>query len=291
MTRNYLTVICLALVVSCTSPTPLTPRLSILSIAVAGSTTATILGKNLDATFVTIGSSLTTITASTSDAVTVQLPNALVSGEYRVTVQNRDGLSLTRDAALNVLEAGTNDGNVPGEAFLAFKSDTTRPLVLDAVDRAGYKLVGSVREPFLITGSSVCASAIASLKDKTDPPRPTSIALTKLIEELNTLEPDVIFGLNAMRLGNAPAYNGKTLPPTSSKTQPRALPEDFANLRIAVLDSGLNSSKNFQINANLSFIDSSPARNFTLEDDLTNTVLLENDVSDLAIIEIGRAHV
>ena len=286
MTRIYYAgLIWLLLIVSCSPPTPSIPQLSVLSIAVAGSTSAKILGKNLDAQSVTIGSSATTILSSTPDAVTVQLSSPLIPGEYRVTVLNRDGSSLTREATLNVLEAGTNDGTVPGEAFLAFKADADQASVLAAVDRAGYKLVGSVREPFITGGSSVCASATASLKDKSVPPRPTTIALTKLVEELNALEPGIIFGLNSIKIGNAPAFNGTTLSKTTSKSQPRDIPADFANVRAAVLDSGLNSSKYFQIGSSLSFIDSSAARNFTLEDDLTNTVPLETDVSDLAMVD------
>jgi Subtilase family/IPT/TIG domain len=285
MNRNYLAIICLALAVSCSPPAPLVPQLSVLSIAIAGSTTATILGKNLDAQGVTIGSSATTILSSTSETVTVQLSTPLASGEYRVTVLNRDGSSLTRDASLNVLEAGTNDGTVPGEAFLAFKSNTNQAAVLAAVDRAGYNLVGSIRDPLITGGSSVCTQAMASLKDKTVPPRPTSVALISLIQELNALEPGIIFGLNAIRVGNTPAFNGTAFSQPSSKSIPRALPADFANVRVAVLDSGVNAHKSFALPLNQSFLDSSAARNFTLEDNLNNSIPLENDVTDLAIID------
>ena len=285
MTKIHLAgLMLLTLVVSCTSVLPSNPQISVLSVVLAGTMDVTIHGKGFNAQSVTIGSSSTTITSSTPNTVTVHLETPLVSGQFRVTVQNYDGVSVTREAALSILP-NSGEGIVPGEAFLAFKSGTNRSAVLDAINNAGFMLVGQINEPFITGGTSICAQASAKLKDKTIPPRPSAEALTQLVQELDLLEPNVIFGLNAVTFGNAPAFNGKTQPQTTNKTQTRALPADFANVRAAVLDSGLNSSKYFQIGSSLSFIDSSFARNFTLEDDPTNAVPLETDVSDLAVID------
>jgi Subtilase family/IPT/TIG domain len=291
MTRNYYAaLIALTLAVGCTPPVAPTPKISALSVGIAGTTQVTIRGKNLNAKSLTIGSIATTILSSTASAVTVQVPTPLKAGEYNVTLENQDGSSLSRDAALSVLEIPGSDGIAPGtaagEAFLAFKPDANRTEILAAIDKAGFSLSGDINEPFLTTGSSVCAQATASLIDKSNPPRPTAIALTQLSDELEAFELGGGANLRAIMIANSPAFDGNSNPNLSSttKTQTRALPADLSTVRVAMLDSGINPHQIFGLPTNKNMIDSSAVRNFTLEDNANNPAPLLTDVSDLAVI-------
>ncbi len=290
MTRNYYALIALTLTFGCAPPVAATPKLSALSVGIAGSTQVTIRGKNLNAKSLTIGSNATTILSNTASTVTVQVPTPLKAGEYNVTLENQDGSSLSRDAALSVLEAAGSDGIAPGtaagEAFLAFKPDANRTEILAAIDKAGFALSASINQPFLTTGSSVCAQATASLIDKSKPPRPTATALTQLSDELEAFELGGGANLRAIMIANSPAFNGNSNPNFSSvtKTQTRALPTDLSMVRVAMLDSGINPHQIFGLPNNKNMIDSSAARNFTLEDSTDNPAPLLTDVSDLAVI-------
>ncbi len=292
MPRNYYAaLIALTLAVGCIPPVTATPRISALSVAIAGTTEVTIHGKNLDAKSLTIGLNPTTIISSTSDAVTVQLGAAIKAGEYLVTLENKDGSSLSRDAALTVFETPGSDGIAPGtvagEAFLAFKPDANRTEILAAIDRAGFALSGSINEPFLTTGSSVCVQTTMSLIDKSKPPRPTASALIQLSKELEGSGGNSVAKLGPILIATSPAFEGKSTPNLSSstKTQPRALPADLSTVRIAMLDSGINPHQVFALPNNKNMIDYSAARNFTLEDNPNNPAPLSSDVSDLAVID------
>ena len=280
----------LLLAVSCTPSVPLAPQLGALRVVSAGATSLTIPGRDLDVESVVVAGNAATITSSATDGVTVQLMQPLAAGEYSVTITNRGGLSATREAALSVLEpAGTDGiapGTAPGEAFVSFRPAANRADVLGAVNQAGFDVLGAVNEPFVTSGLGICAQVTMSVLDRSKPPRATVTGLNALIEELNKGKPGDNPNAKAVMTANPPAFDGAVEPTGSTRgtVRPLGLPEDLAGLRVAVLDTGVNPHMVFGVSGG-TMLDLGTARNFTLEDNPSNTVPVSNDVSDLAVID------
>lgn len=279
----------LLLAVSCTPSVPLAPQLGALRVVVAGATSVTIPGRDLNVESVSVAGSAATITSSATDGVTVQLAQPLTPGEYSVTVTNRGGLSVTREAALSVLEAAGADGiapgTAPGEAFVSFQPGANRADVLAAVNQAGFDVLGAVNEPFVASGLGICAQVTLSVLDRSKPPRATVTGLNALLDELNKGKPGNNPNAKAVMTANAPAFDGEVdLTSSRGTVRPLGLPEDLAGLRVAVLDTGVNPHTVFGVPGG-TMLDLSTARNFTLEDNLSNAVPISNDVSDLAVID------
>jgi Subtilase family len=277
---------------ACFDPISSPPQLHPSTLISSTSTEFKIEGRNLFPVKVLIGTQNASIleTDPTGAWVKVKIANPLKTGTYSLRVDNSD-LSATVKAGIGVLnttetfpeseynlETSPRKYILDGGGLLAFKPDlANRTAVLDAITRAGFSIT-QTQEPLVPGSKGVCGQTMVLLSD--------NIASRSVIESLNalqrsleSLEPGVVFDLNAKFVVDSPSagISQNITPDTSTPApkQPRAIPADLHLARVAVIDSGTVNHPIFSIGGTGNLIDFAAARNFTKEGDAT-------DVTDLA---------
>lgn len=271
------------LLTACIQPTPLKPVVNSAFVA-SGSTTVTVRGRDLQAIAAMLAGQTATITqrSATFDAIQLQVPQPLQSGNFTLQMQFDGAATVTQDvfvlpSSADVLAADLaterNKYLLRGAGFLAIPPSVSQTTLDSALSGAGFSSVGLVEpEP---GADGVCANRFVSVQD-TQIARDTLEGLNALNNQLRQSLPDnVDFELNAKLMSNQPDGTGS--PTQSARVTPQALPGGLSSVRIAVLDSGISLNPAFG-NA----IDFVAARNFTAEDDPSNLEPLLTDVSDLA---------
>ncbi len=278
---------------ACFDPISSPPQLHPSTLISSTSTEFKIEGRNLFPVKVLIGMQNAQIleTDPTGAWVKVKIANPLKTGTYSLRVDNSD-LSATAKAGIGVLDITetfpesdytleTNRNNkyiLDGGGLLAFKPDlANRSAVLDAIARAGFSIT-QTQEPLVPGSTSVCGQAMVLLSDNTSS-RSVIEGLNALQKSLESLEPGVVFDLNAKYVADSPSagisQNITSKTSTPALNQPRAIPADLHLARVAVIDSGTVNHPIFSIGGTGNLIDFAAARNFTKEGDAT-------DVTDLA---------
>ena len=269
----------------------LAPRLYPSTLVSSSSTEFLIEGQQLFPLSVLIAGQATQIleTDPNGTFVKVKILAALPSGTYALQVNNT-GASATLQAGITIFEladvlseadygaVSTRNQYILGSGgLLAFKPNANRVAVLAAIAAANFS-VTQTQEPFVLNSSSVCGQTLVVLADNTIG-RSVIDGLNALQRSLATLEPDVIFDLNAKYIADEPSAGLSQMPALESASvpsvRPAAIPTDLRTARVAVIDSGVSPHPIFAISGGGNFIDTAAARNFTSEGTIT-------DVSDLA---------
>ncbi len=267
----------------------LAPKLHPSTLVSSSSTEFLIEGQQLFPQSVLIAGQATQIleTDPNGTFVKVKILSAIPSGTYTLQVNNT-AANTTLQAGITVLEladvlseadygaVSTRNQYILGSGgLLAFKPNANRTAVLAAIGAANFS-VTQTQEPFVLNSSSVCGQTLVVLADNTIG-RSVIDGLNALQRSLATLEPDVIFDLNAKYIADEPSSGLSQMLSLEvvPEVRPAAIPTDLSTARVAVLDSGVSPHPVFAIFGGKNFIDTAAARNFTSEGTMT-------DVSDLA---------
>ncbi len=275
--------------VACTPPQPLQPKIYSAFVA-SGSTSVTLRGQHLKATRVRLAGQTATVveTSATFDSLRLEVPEPLVSGEFTVQLEF-EGLGnvsqtvqvLPGSGDVPAADLGTNREKylVKGAGFLAVPASLNQSVLDAAISQAGFSRTGSL-EP-AAGADGVCAQRFVSVQDN-QISRGTLEGLSALTNQLGESLPDTVdFELNAVMIHNQPDGSGSTLE-AAPRVSPLALPSGLSNVRVAVLDSGINRHPIFELKNGSNAIDFAAAQNFTAEDNPTDPAPLGTDVSDLA---------
>ncbi len=288
-TLSLILTLCLT---ACFDPISSPPQLHSSTLISSTSTEFRIEGRNLFPVKVLIGTQNASILENdpTGAWVKVKIANPLKTGTYSLRVDNSD-LSATAKTGIGVLdiaetfpesdydlESSRSKYILEGGGLLAFKPDlANRSAVLDAIAAAGFSIT-QTQEPLVPGSTSVCGQAMVLLSDNTAS-RSVIEGLNALQKSLESLEPGIVFDLNAKFVADSPSagISQNITSNTSSQTpaQARAIPADLHLARVAVIDSGIVNHPIFSIGGTGNLIDFAAARNFTKEGNAT-------DVTDLA---------
>jgi Subtilase family len=278
--RKLLIVVFMVILGACTPPVSLPPELE--HVFVASSTGAFELqGKNLNPKSIIIGGGAVSILEVNPDGsrVKVQPVVPLPTGEYSVELMNQDDAITKSFAGVTVINEADempiseidlfenrNKFVVKGQAILIF--DASLDLTtLEQQITVNFEIVRKIN-PVLVGTTGLAGRVIWIVQDKLA--RPTVTALTEL-----TSKTDSVAAVTKMRmiggqppsLKSSPAHNLEL-----QKNVPRVLPNDFNLARVAVLDTGMNINKMFDLGNNKNLIDTTASKNFTTENPNDNAI-------------------
>lgn len=271
--RKLLIVVFMVILAACTPAISPPPQLG--RVFVASSTGAFELqGKHLDPKSITIGGGAVGILEVNSDGsrVKVQPVVPLPTGEYSVELVNQDDAIVKSFAAVTVINEADempiadiglfenrNKFVVKGQAILIF--DATQDLTtLGQQITVNFDIVRKIK-PTLVGAPNLLGRVIWIVQDKLL--RPTVTALTELASKTDSLGV-----LTKMRLIGGQPPSLKSSPAQKLELQnhaPRVIPNDLNLARVAVLDTGVNINKVFDLGNNKNLIDITASKNFTTE--------------------------
>jgi subtilisin family serine protease len=224
-----------------------------------------------------VGQQNARIVASTATSLQIALDQPLSAGDYSISLMNQDGGQFERTAGISVVANDTSD-TVVGGSFAAIKPGISEAQLKGAVEPAGFVLE-RFRPAIIPTSIGVCGQSSVQFKDTQT--RPSSESLNALRNALRSLGEDTVWDLNAKVDFDHPGLFSREI--KQVKLQTAIVQQITSNLNIAVLDSGVSSHPEFNINGSGNILDLQNARNFTTEKNPTDARTLDLDVSDLAI--------
>ncbi len=294
--RKLLIVVSMVILSACTPPVSLPPELG--RVFVASSTGAFELqGKHLNPKSITIGGGVVSILEVNPDGSRVKVQPAvpLVSGEYSVELVNQDDAITKSFAGVTVInqadempigEIGLFENRdkfvVKGQAVLIF--DTTLDLTtFEQQITVNFEIVRKIN-PVLVGATGLAGRVIWIVQDKLL--RPTVTALTELANKT-----DPVGAVTKMRMIGGQPPSLKSSPAQKLEFQnhiPRVIPNDLNLARVAVLDTGVNTSKFFDLGNTKNLIDTVAAKNFTTENANDNAIERAPNGAVLSQTKVGH---
>jgi Subtilase family len=278
--RNFLIVAFIGILSACTPPVSLPPELG--RVFIASSTGAFELqGQHLNPKSITIGGRVVSILEVNPDGsrVKVQPVVPLPTGEFSVELVNKDdaitksfaGVTVINEAdEMPIAQIGLFENRnkfvVKGQAILIF--DATLDLTtLEQQITVNFDIVRKIN-PVLVGATNLAGRVIWIVQDKLL--RPTVAALTELASKT-----DSVAAITKMRLIGGQPPSLESSPAQKLELQnntPRVIPNDLNLARVAVLDTGVNSNKVFDLGNNKNLIDTVSSKNFTTENPNDNAI-------------------
>jgi hypothetical protein len=265
--------------VACRSaPPPVSqPKLALPVFMSEGQQSITLTGSNLSAKSLLVGQNSARIVTSTATSLQIALDQPLSAGDYSISLTNQDGGLFERAAGISVVANDTSD-TIVGGSFAAIKPGISEAQLKNAVEPVGFVLE-RFRPAIIPSSTGVCGQSSVQFNDTQ--PRASSESLNVLRNALRSLGEDTVWDLNARYAFDQPSVFSRHISQNTSQTSLNA--QAASNLNIAVLDSGVSSHPEFNINGGGNILDLQNARNFTTEKNPTDARTLGLDVSDLAI--------
>jgi hypothetical protein len=294
--RKLLIVVFMVILGACTPPVSLPPELGRVFVA-SNMGVFELQGQHLNPKSITIGGRAVSILEVNPDGsrVKVQPVVPLPTGEYSVELVNKDdaitrsfaGVTVINEAdEMPIADIGLFENRdkfvVKGQAILIF--DATQDLtIFEQQIIVNFDIVRKIN-PVLVGATGLAGRVIWITQDKRL--RPTVEALTEL-----TSKTDSLAAITKMRLIGGQPPSLKTSPAQKLELQnhaPRVLPNDFNLARVAVLDTGVNINKVFDLGNSKNLIDTTASKNFTTENPNDNAIERAPNGAVLSQINVGH---
>ncbi len=294
--RKLSIVVFMVVLAACTPPVSLPPELGRVFVA-SNTGVFELQGQHLNPKSISIGGGAVSILEVSPDGsrVKVQPVVPLPTGEFSVELVNQDdaitrsfaGVTVINEAdEMPIADIGLFENRnkfvVKGQAILIF--DATQDLTtFEQQITIHFEIVRKIN-PILLGATGLAGRVVWIVQDKLL--RPTVTALTELASKT-----DSVGAVTKMRMIGGQPPSLKSSPAQNFELQnraPRVIPNDLNLARVAVLDTGVNTNKVFDLGNNKNLIDTVAAKNFTTENQNDNAIERAPNGAVLSQTKVGH---